>query len=63
MLFHSWMDLLRIVAVGAPAYLALLFLLRISGNGTLSKLNAFDLVITVPWDRPSPPSCCPAMCR
>jgi len=52
MFFHSWMDLswmdlVRVVAVGAPAYLALLVLLGISGKRTLSKLNAFDLVITV----------------
>lgn len=47
MFFHSWTDLVRIIAVGAPAYLALLVLLRISGKRTLSKLNAFDLVITV----------------
>ncbi len=29
------------------AYLALVFLLRISGKRTLSKMNAFDLVVTV----------------
>ena len=47
MFFNTWSDLLRIVAVGAPAYVALLILLRLSGKRTLSKLNAFDLVITV----------------
>lgn len=47
MFFDTWSDLLRIVAVGAPAYIALLILLRLSGKRTLSKLNAFDLVITV----------------
>ena len=39
--------LLRTVLVGIPAYLALLLLLLVSGKRTLTKLNAFDLVITV----------------
>ena len=47
MFFHSWTDLLRVFAVGAPAYLTLVLILRISGKRTLSKLNAFDLVITI----------------
>jgi uncharacterized membrane protein YcaP (DUF421 family) len=47
MFFSSWTDLVRVFLVGAPAYVALLLLLRISGKRTLSKLNAFDLVITV----------------
>ena len=47
MLFSSWSSLLRILGVGIPAYFALLLLLRISGKRTLSKMNAFDLVITV----------------
>lgn len=47
MYFHSWTDLLRIVLVGVPAYLILLVLLRVSGKRTLSKMNAFDAVITV----------------
>lgn len=33
--------------VGTLAYAALIVLLRISGKRTLSKLNAFDLVVTV----------------
>ena len=32
---------------GAIAYLALILILRISGKRTLTKLNAFDLVVTV----------------
>ena len=47
MWFDSWSDVLRVLAVGAAAYLALIVLLRISGKRTLSKLNAFDLVVTV----------------
>ena len=47
MLFDSWTGLGRVVLVGALAYVALVLLLRISGKRTLSKLNAFDLVVTV----------------
>jgi uncharacterized membrane protein YcaP (DUF421 family) len=47
MFFDSWQDLARIVIVGVIAYVALVGVLRISGNRTLSKMNAFDLVVTV----------------
>jgi uncharacterized membrane protein YcaP (DUF421 family) len=47
MFFDSGFDLLRIVAVGVPAYAMLVVILRLSGKRTLSKMNAFDLVITV----------------
>lgn len=47
MWFHSWMDLVRVVVVGLTAYVALVVILRFSGKRTLSKLNAFDLVVTV----------------
>ncbi|MEQ8821276.1 MAG: DUF421 domain-containing protein [Sumerlaeia bacterium] len=47
MLFTAWQDLARTAIVGTLAYLALVFLLRISGKRTLSKMNAFDLVVTV----------------
>lgn len=47
MWFDGWYGLLRVVVVGICAYVALVVLLRISGKRTLSKLNAFDLVITV----------------
>lgn len=47
MFFDSWGDLGRVLVVGALAYVALVLLLRLSGNRTLSKLNAFDLVVTV----------------
>jgi uncharacterized membrane protein YcaP (DUF421 family) len=45
--FDSWDGLVRVVIVGTLAYLALVFLLRISGKRTLSKMNAFDLVVTI----------------
>jgi uncharacterized membrane protein YcaP (DUF421 family) len=47
MWFDSWSDLVRILAVGAAGYAALVLLLRLSGKRTLAKLNAFDLVVTV----------------
>lgn len=47
MFFDTWSGLLRVVVVGPLAYLALILFLRISGKRTLTKLNAFDLVVTV----------------
>jgi uncharacterized membrane protein YcaP (DUF421 family) len=45
--FEDWSGLIRVVVIGAIAYIALVLLLRISGKRTLSKMNAFDLVVTV----------------
>jgi len=45
--FHSWGDIIRTLVVGALAYAGLVLTLRISGKRTLSKMNAFDLVVTV----------------
>jgi len=45
--FDSWESLLRVIIVGAAAYVALVLMLRVSGKRTLSKMNAFDLVVTV----------------
>jgi len=47
MFFDTWSGLLRVVVVAPLAYLALILFLRISGKRTLTKLNAFDLVVTV----------------
>ena len=47
MLFDSWSGLGRILLVAPMAYVALVAFLRISGKRTLTKLNAFDLVVTV----------------
>lgn len=47
MWFDSWSALGRVLAVGAATYVLLVLLLRTSGKRTLSKLNAFDLVVTV----------------
>lgn len=45
--FNDWAGLGRILLVGVLAYAALVLLLRISGKRTLSKMNAFDLIVTV----------------
>jgi uncharacterized membrane protein YcaP (DUF421 family) len=47
MFFEGWPNVVRVLVVGTLAYLALLILLRVSGKRTLSKMNAFDLVVTV----------------
>ncbi|MEP2744153.1 DUF421 domain-containing protein [Bauldia litoralis] len=47
MIFDSWYDLFRVLIVGTAAYAGLVLLLRTTGKRTLSKMNAFDLVVTV----------------
>lgn len=47
MLYDNVAGLGRVVLVGAGAYIALVLLLRVTGKRTLSKMNAFDLVVTV----------------
>ncbi|MGE0402065.1 MAG: DUF421 domain-containing protein [Kofleriaceae bacterium] len=47
MFFKDWPSLLRVVIASLVGYIALVTCLRVSGKRTLSKMNAFDLVITV----------------
>lgn len=47
MFFDGWESLLRTLVVGVLAYCALVLFLRIAGKRTLSKMNAFDWVVTV----------------
>jgi uncharacterized membrane protein YcaP (DUF421 family) len=47
MLFSGWSSLVRVVIVGVPVYVLLLFLLRIAGKHSLAKTNAYGLVVTV----------------
>ncbi|HSJ83210.1 MAG TPA: hypothetical protein VLA91_05265 [Acidimicrobiia bacterium] len=42
--------------MGPVAYASMVILLRVSGKRTLSKMNAFDLVVTISRGRFSPPS-------
>lgn len=47
MFFESFDPIVRIVAVGVPAYVGLVLLLRIFGKRTLSQMNAFDFIVTI----------------
>lgn len=47
MFFENWFSLIRIAVVGVAAYAALVLLIRLFGKRTLSKMNAFDFVVTV----------------
>ncbi|MDP9369924.1 MAG: DUF421 domain-containing protein [Chloroflexota bacterium] len=47
MFFDSWSGLGRVLIVGVVAYGALVLILRVSGKRTLSKMNAFDFVVTI----------------
>lgn len=45
--FADWSTITRTLAVGTAAYVSLVLLLRITGQRTLAKMNAFDFVVTV----------------
>jgi uncharacterized membrane protein YcaP (DUF421 family) len=47
MLFEDWSTLGWTLVVVPLAYLSMLVVVRISGKRSLSKLNAFDLIVTV----------------
>ena len=47
MWLDSWVGLIRVLLVGSGAYILLVAVLRMSGKRTLTKLNAFDLVVLV----------------
>lgn len=47
MFFDSWSRIGTLVMATIAAYLVLIVVLRTSGKRTLSKLNAFDFVITI----------------
>ncbi len=47
MWFDTWSDIVRVLAVGAAAYVTLVGVLRLTGKRTLAQLNAFDLIVTV----------------
>jgi uncharacterized membrane protein YcaP (DUF421 family) len=46
-LFDGWSGIQRTLVVGTLAYLAMVSMLRVSGKRTLSKMNAFDFIVTV----------------
>lgn len=45
--FDGWPGLARTLVIGVLAYAGLVVFLRISGKRTLSKMNAFDFVVTI----------------
>jgi uncharacterized membrane protein YcaP (DUF421 family) len=45
--FTSWTSLVRTLIIGLLAYVGLILMLRASGKRPLSKMNAFDLIVTV----------------
>lgn len=47
MFFDDWAGIWRTVVVGALAYIGLVAFVRVAGKRTLSKMNAFDLIVTV----------------
>ncbi|WP_244999700.1 DUF421 domain-containing protein [Brevundimonas nasdae] len=46
-IFSGWSGVLRMLLVAPAAYVALVLILRLSGKRTLSKLNAFDFIVTI----------------
>lgn len=47
MIYGNGEGLARVALMAVATYIALLMILRLSGKRTLSKLNAFDFVVTV----------------
>ena len=45
--FENWLGIRHVAICSAVSYLALFAVIRISGKRTLSKLNAFDFVVSV----------------
>jgi uncharacterized membrane protein YcaP (DUF421 family) len=45
--FDSWESLARTALITVAAYILLIVMLRSSGKRTLSKMNAFDMIITI----------------
>ena len=47
MFFDGWDDLVRVLVVGVLSYAGIVVLLRATGKRTLSKMTAFDFIVTV----------------
>lgn len=47
MLFNGWESIIRVLLVGTLAYAAVVLVLRLSGNRTLSKMSAYDFIVTI----------------
>jgi uncharacterized membrane protein YcaP (DUF421 family) len=59
--FNVWESIVRTLVIGVLAYAILILQLRISGKRTLSKMNAFDFIVTIALGSTlaTPPFCCP----
>lgn len=47
MWFDTWDDITRIALIALASYVAVVVVLRVTGKRSLSKLNAFDFVVTI----------------
>ncbi len=45
--FDSWESIIRMIIITILAYASLIIMLRVSGKRTLSKMNAFDFIVTI----------------
>ncbi|GGB75826.1 DUF421 domain-containing protein [Flavobacterium suaedae] len=45
--FDNWESIARTLIITVMAYITLIVMLRVSGKRTLSKMNAFDFIITI----------------
>ena len=45
--FNNWQSLGRTFIITILGYILMIFFLRISGKRTLSKMNAFDFIVTI----------------
>ncbi|MDN3689148.1 DUF421 domain-containing protein [Cyclobacterium jeungdonense] len=45
--FDNWASLIRTICLTTLGYAAMVLILRISGKRTLSKMNAFDFIVTI----------------
>lgn len=47
MFFDDWQSLVRAFVLTVLAYVTLIIIIRVSGKRTLSKMNAFDFLVTI----------------
>jgi len=47
LLFNGWTPLIHVAVVGVAAYVFLILMLRVSGKRTLSRMNGYDMVVTM----------------
>jgi uncharacterized membrane protein YcaP (DUF421 family) len=46
-IFSDWTGVLRMLVIAPAAYVAVIAIVRMTGKRSLSKLNAFDFIVTV----------------